>query len=110
LSVSFLEALAWETPLIACVDPEGIVSRFGTFVGNYPGTGIEGLPAFAAAVKELLANAERRSRLGAEGRTWVTDTHNRTQFLKALSRLCTLAGVNAPTISELYSAQTRLST
>ena len=39
LAVSFLEALACETPLIACVNPEGLVSRFGVFVGTYLGAG-----------------------------------------------------------------------
>jgi glycosyltransferase involved in cell wall biosynthesis len=95
LSVSFLEALACETPIVACVDPEGIVSRFGMFVGTYLGTGLDALPALELAVGELLSDAERRQRLGREGRAWVNATHNRARFLEALSNLCTLAGVDA---------------
>jgi len=85
LAVSFLEALACETPLLACVDPEGIVSRFGAFIGNYSGTGLEAVPVLESAMRELLSDSERRARLGAEGRAWVTAIHDRASFLRALS-------------------------
>jgi glycosyltransferase involved in cell wall biosynthesis len=87
LCVSFLEALACETPLLACVDPEGIVSRFGTFVGNYSGTGLEAIPALESALRELFTDRERRASLGAEGRAWVSATHNRAKFLGCLSTI-----------------------
>ena len=93
LSVSFLEALACETPLVACVDPEGLVSKFGVFVGTYPGTGLEALPAMERAVSDLLSDADRRARLGAQGRAWVSTTHNRARFLEALFKLRDIAGV-----------------
>ena len=80
----FLEALACETPLIACCDPEGIVSRFGIFVGRHYGTGLEALPALELAVRELLNDTSRRLRLGAEGRVWVNATHSQPNF----SRRC----------------------
>jgi glycosyltransferase involved in cell wall biosynthesis len=87
LAVSFLEALACETPILACVDPEGIVSRFGAFIGNYPGTGLEAVPVLRSAILELLSDSERRARLGAEGRAWVSATHTRASFLRALSNI-----------------------
>ena len=40
LAVSFQEALASRTPLLACVDTEGVVSRFGVSVGPVPGDGL----------------------------------------------------------------------
>ena len=39
LPVSFLEALACETPIVAALDPEGVVSRFGTVVDQSEGSG-----------------------------------------------------------------------
>jgi glycosyltransferase involved in cell wall biosynthesis len=105
LSVSFLEALACETPPVACLDPEGIVSRFGAFVGNYPGTGLEALPALEWAVNELLNDTDRRLRLGADGRAWVSATHSRARFLDALSHLCALAGVDVHASSRLAAHQ-----
>ena len=103
LAVSFLEALACETPLIACVNPEGLVSRFGMFVGTYPSTGMEALPALELAVVELLNDADRRQRLGADGRAWVSSAHNKGTFLKALSHLCILAGIDKHASSRLIA-------
>jgi glycosyltransferase involved in cell wall biosynthesis len=98
LSVSFLEALACDTPLVACVDPEELVSRFGVFVGTCSGTGMDAVPVLASAVRDLLMDDERRQRLGSEGRAWVSATHNRVKFLEAFVQLCALARVRAPTI------------
>ena len=105
LCVSFLEALACETPLIACSDPEGIVTRFGIFVGKYPGTGLEALPALKSALHELLNDTGRRLGLGAEGRVWVNAAHSRTKFLKALSNLCVLAGTDLQAYHRLTAHQ-----
>lgn len=93
LAISFLEALACETPLISCQNPEDAVSRFGIFVGRHDGTGLDGLPQFTEALKRLLQDTETRVRLGKEGRDWVTETHSRARFLSAFHALCVNLGV-----------------
>jgi glycosyltransferase involved in cell wall biosynthesis len=93
LAVSFLEALAWETPILSCQDSERVASKFGVYVGRWDGTGLEGLPAFAGGLQRLLDNAALRERLGAEGRQWVAATHTRARFLEAFSNLCRRAGL-----------------
>jgi lipopolysaccharide biosynthesis glycosyltransferase/glycosyltransferase involved in cell wall biosynthesis len=93
LCVAFLEALACETPIVACVDPEGIVSRFGAYVGNYPGTGLDAVPKLEWAVNDLLKNTDRRLQLGKIGRAWVSANHNRARFVEALLGLVSLAGI-----------------
>lgn len=95
LAVSFLEALACETPLLAAVDPGGVVSRYGLFAGRWEGSGLDGLPRFAAALSRLLEDGELRRRLGREGRRWVAETHNGPQFLRAFEHLCVKAGCAA---------------
>jgi glycosyltransferase involved in cell wall biosynthesis len=87
LSVSFLEALACETPLISSVNPDGLVSRFGIHVGEWPGTGMESLPAFEIALKRLFQNKELRLRLGREGRDWVGSRHTKMEFLAAMRKI-----------------------
>jgi glycosyltransferase involved in cell wall biosynthesis len=93
LPISFLEALACETPILSCQNPGGLVSRFGIYVGRWDGTGIEGIPHFAEGLHRLLCNGAMRARLGKEGRRWVTETHSRSGFLMAFNNLCTRIGV-----------------
>ena len=94
LAVSFQEALKCETPILSCVNPESVVSRFGIYVGRWDGTGLEGMPKFVEGLTCLLEDKELRTRLGKEGRQWVTDTHNKSRFLEAFKDLCTRAGVS----------------
>jgi len=93
LAVSFLEALACETPLLSGQNPESVVSRFGICVGRSTGTGMEALPRFAEGLQRLLTDDALRLRLGREGRAWVTETHGRARFLKAFENLCRRAGI-----------------
>ncbi len=93
LPVSFLEALACETPLLACVDPGGLVSTFGVYAGRFDGSGLDALPSLAAGLERLLADADLRARLGQAGRRWVEATHSRERFLEAFRDLCARAGI-----------------
>jgi len=93
LPVSFLEALAWETPILSCQNPEDVASRFGVYVGRSDGTGLESLPAFAGGLRRLLDDTPLREGLGAEGRQWVAATHSRSRFLEAFADLCRRAGL-----------------
>lgn len=103
LSVGFLEALAREVPIIAAVDPDTVVSRFGIFVGSSPGTGEDLLPSFEAALGRLLDDAQLRSSLGAAGRAFVESTHSRDTFLRAFARLVRQARVRLPAGLEPWS-------
>ena len=87
LAVSFQEALKCETPLLSCVDPQNVVSRFGIYVGRYDGSGMEGIPKFVEGLTRLLENRELRLRLGKEGSAWVRETHNQSRFLEAFFEL-----------------------
>ena len=84
LPVSFLDGLAAGLPLVSCVDPEGVVSRFGACVGMYEGDGLDAVEPLATAVRSLVADPGRRSRLAAAGRRWVAGTHTPAHFVAAL--------------------------
>jgi len=94
LPVSMLEALACETPLLACVNPDGIVSRFGVYAGRFDETGLDAVPHLAAGLDRLLSDAALRERLGRDGRCWIEATHNRAAFLTSFHRLCARCGVH----------------
>lgn len=93
LAVSFLEALACETPVVSCQNPGGIVERFGAYVGRWDGDGFASLPLFEEALGRLLHDHETRARLGREGRAWVEETHNPAGFLDAFRSLCARVGL-----------------
>ena len=93
LIISGKESLKCETPILSCLDPENVVSQFGIYVGRYDGTGMEGIPKFIEGLKTLLENHELRTKLGKEGRKWVSKTHNQDNFQKVFSGLCKKAKV-----------------
>jgi glycosyltransferase involved in cell wall biosynthesis len=94
LAVSFLEALACETPIVSCQNVEGVASRFGEYVGRSDGDGLDALPRFAEALRRLLRDEAMRTRLGRAGRAWVSETHNTARFLSAFGALCAKVGVD----------------
>jgi glycosyltransferase involved in cell wall biosynthesis len=87
LPISFLESLACGTPIVAAVDPERTVSRFGRFVGRWPGDGLTGLDEMASALRYLIEHSAERDRLGAAGRAWVTTTHSEAAFCASFEQL-----------------------
>lgn len=93
LAISNLEALARETPLLSCLDPGGLVSRFGIYVGRWEGSGLDGVSPLAEGLWKLIGNKELRTRLGKEGRRWVAENCNRSRFLAMFDYLCAEAGV-----------------
>ncbi len=93
LAVSFLEALKCETPILSCVDPENVVSRFGVYVGRWEGTGETAIPYFIEGLNRLLTQHQWRIELGQKGKQWVTQTHNKEQFIASFNQLCKLVKV-----------------
>ena len=68
LPISFQEALAAGVPLVAPLDPERVVSRFGMHVGEWDGDGLDAVEPLASGLARLLADEPLRTRLGAAGR------------------------------------------
>lgn len=65
LPVSFLEALAHETPLISGLDPDGLVRRFG-----YPTNGAD----YSGGLRRMLADEGRQGR-GIRAKRYVAEVH-----------------------------------
>jgi glycosyltransferase involved in cell wall biosynthesis len=105
LPMSFLEALACETPIVSCQPAGDLVDRYGIYVGRWDGTGQDGLPAFQQGVRRLLDDTELRGRLGRNGREWVAGTHNAPRFLAAVGHLLSRAGVRRSALACLIQAE-----
>jgi glycosyltransferase involved in cell wall biosynthesis len=95
VAFSFFEALAHRTPMVSGVEMGGLPARFGAYVGRFDGSGMDGLGAFEQALRGLLADHERRERLGGDGQAWVARVHNRDAFVDAFAGLCAQAGLRA---------------
>jgi glycosyltransferase involved in cell wall biosynthesis len=93
LAVSYLEAFMHEMPLVSCVDTEGLATRFGRAIDRHPGDGMDALPAFENALRELITDHALRARLGRESRAWVEATHSRESFLHSFFALAREMGV-----------------
>lgn len=78
---SFLEALRCETPIVSCQDAGGIVSRFGIYVGRFPGDGLAAVPHLERALLGLIRDERRRTDLGRQGRAWVESACSPDRFL-----------------------------
>jgi len=101
LAVSFQEALKCETPLLSCVNPQDVVSRFGIYVGRWDGSGMDSIPKFIDGLTRLIKDRELRTRLGKEGREWVLANHDQSQFLAAFYDLCKRARIAQSKINTL---------
>jgi len=79
---SILQGLAYEIPVVSALDFGGSIDRYGLFVGEGKGDGLEEVDSFARALDELLQNEERRRELGKAGRRWVQENYTDGAFLE----------------------------
>jgi glycosyltransferase involved in cell wall biosynthesis len=87
LAISLLEGLSFETPVLALVDPGGMVSRFGVHSASALGDGLDAVDALASDLERLLSDDRRRNELGRSGRLWVESTHSSEAFVSALTQI-----------------------
>jgi glycosyltransferase involved in cell wall biosynthesis len=92
IPLSLLESLHHGTPLVACLDPGGIVSRFGVAVADAPGDGLGAVAGLATAIRSLVADPARAQALGSAGRTWVRGRHSQPAFRAAFARALEACG------------------
>lgn len=94
LPVSWLETLGTGTPLVSCLDPEGVVSSFGRSVPFVGGVGYEMLPDLEIALRELLEDEKERRTRGVAGQEWIRKTHNADNFIRAFDEILGLLGLD----------------
>lgn len=98
LAISYLEALACGMPILATVDPGGLVSQFGVYVGEYPGSGVDGLAALKRGFDRLLGSSELRNTLAERGRRHVVSTHNARRFARSFADIVGYFGITSSSL------------
>lgn len=58
IPISWLEALQYGTTIVSCLDNESLPSRFGKYVGDILGDGVDQADLFIPAIRELMENDE----------------------------------------------------
>lgn len=88
IPLSLMEALQMGIPIVATHDPDGITTKFGIFVGNYPtGGGFDAVPKVTAAIYILIKDSHLRKDLGAAGKAWIAEHHSTKNFNQAFQSL-----------------------
>ncbi len=84
IPISWLEALSYGTVLVADLEREGFVERFGRFVGQIPGDGFDGVNKFVPALKELMDDDVLYQEKALAAIEYIRGTHNVPRFVKDL--------------------------
>ena len=92
LPVSFVEAFAAGIPVISCQDPGGLVSRFGTYVGRFDGSGLDAVAPIANAIRNM--TAARSTEPASSARDWAISHHSADHFRARFFELCTALRVS----------------
>ena len=89
LPVTFLESLCMAKPIISCLDPDGLVSRFGYYTGDILGEGMDrgSLDKFSAQIELFLSDPQQRENKGRLGRAYVENRHSFENFDRHLRKI-----------------------
>lgn len=90
LPVSFLEAFAFGITVVSNQNPDGLVAKFGRYVGPSLGDGWDDVPKFVEAIDCLMRDECKRMQLSLEAENYVRRVHDmdnfKSNFMKILSR------------------------
>jgi glycosyltransferase involved in cell wall biosynthesis len=89
LPVTFLESYCMAKPVISCLDPDDLVTRFGYYTGDILGEGMEqgALDKFARQIELFLSDPKTRQEKGRMGREYVEKRHTFENFDKHLKEI-----------------------
>lgn len=89
LPCSFLEAFSHGRPVLSCVDPDGLVSRFGYFTGECLGDGFDELTIkrFQAGLESIFSNPGLFEKKGHEARKYIENLYNFKNFENGLMNI-----------------------
>lgn len=87
LPVSFLEAFSYEVSIVSNQNPDGLVERFGIFIGSSYGDGWHDIPKFVEAVNYLMEHESERKLKAMQAKSYVKSVHSFYNFKKIFYEL-----------------------
>ncbi len=87
IPISWLEALSYGTLIVSDLERDGLVERFGKFVGTILGDGFDGVNKFIPAIKELMENDIMYQEKAKKAIQYIRQTHNISCFQRNLKEI-----------------------
>lgn len=87
LPVSFLEAFLYGITVISNQNPDGLVSKYGKYVGKSHGDGWDDVDKFVSAIEEVFTDEESRQQQAKKAYDYVTKVHSNEYFRSKLSEI-----------------------
>lgn len=87
IPISWLEALQYGTAIVSCLNNEDIPSKFGEYVGEILGNGLDKLDVFIPAIKKLMEDDSYYSQKAIKAIKYIRETHNLNNFIKNMRKL-----------------------
>ena len=89
MPVSYLEAFAMKTPVVGCINSDGLVERFGNYTGPVLGDGLDedSLRVFEQALDGLLSDRQGWREKGEAAHRYVKIVHSFASFQSHLQAI-----------------------
>ena len=95
IPLSFLEALAVGTLIVSNANPDNLTARFGTYVGEVEGDGLDKVELYVSAIAALMREDERRNALARDAIEYVRNRHSVDAFRRRMRQLLLEEGAKA---------------
>jgi glycosyltransferase involved in cell wall biosynthesis len=87
IPISFLEALSYGASIVSCQNPDDITEKFGKYVGEISGEGLESVEKFVSAVDGLMNDKKTLYKNRENGRKYVCEVHSIEHFTQNLRKI-----------------------
>ena len=89
LPVSFLETFTFGKCVISCLNPEGLVEKYGYYTGEFEGDGLDEktLDMFSKKITLCLSDEGQRLEKGRQARRYIEENHTFDVFEKRLKQI-----------------------
>ncbi|MDR3058228.1 MAG: glycosyltransferase family 4 protein, partial [Prevotella sp.] len=84
IPISWLEALSYGTLIVSDLKRENLIEIFGTFVGEIPGDGFDGVDKFIPAIHEMMENDTIYAKKAQSAIEYIRELHDIPRFVKDL--------------------------
>lgn len=87
IPISWLEALSFGTLLVSCLERDGLVERFGEYVGEIPGDGFAYVEKFVPAIRKIMEEDDLYEEKAMAAMRYIHTRHEKEPVISSLRKL-----------------------